>query len=158
MMTDLRRHRRRLDEVLAGEVAAALGQLLVLEVEAGGAGLLEQPDGPLRVERLAEAGVGVAQQRQGGGAGDGPGGLGELGGRQQADVGDAGRGRQGGAGEVDCPEAEALGHAGDQRVEDAGRLDGAGRPGVAQAAAGGGERVRFHDRGGLLKCGMTNDE
>ena len=119
---DLGGHRLRLDQGLAREVAAPLGQLLVLQVDRRRARSLEQPHRPLDVERLAEAGVGVAQQRQGRRPRQPPGLVGELGLRHQADVGQPQRRRQGGPGQVDGPEAETLGHAGDQGGEDAGQL------------------------------------
>ena len=49
---------------LARQVAAALGQLLIFQVDTRHAGRLEQPHRPLDVQRFAEAGVGVAKQRQ----------------------------------------------------------------------------------------------
>ena len=96
-------------------MAAALGHLLVFEVNAGGAGGLEEPDGALDVQGLAEAGVGVAEERQGGRLGDERACVDELGQREEADVGHAEPGRQGAAGEVDGLEAEPLGQPGDQR-------------------------------------------
>ena len=61
---DLRRHLLRLDQRLAGQMPAPLRHLLVFEVNPGDAGRLEQPHRALDVQRFAEAGVGVAEQRQ----------------------------------------------------------------------------------------------
>ena len=52
------------DQRLAREVPAALRHFLVFEVNPRDARRLEQPDGALDVQRFAEAGVGVAEQRQ----------------------------------------------------------------------------------------------
>ncbi len=137
---DFRGHRLGLDQPLAREVPAALGQHLVLQVNARNAGALEEAHAALDVERLAEAGVGVAQERQRGGEGDGAGELDEVVEGEQSHVGHAGRRGQGTAGEVDRAEAEALGHLRHQGIEDAGDGDGLRLPGIAQAAAGGGLR------------------
>ena len=51
------------DERLAREMAAALGQFLVFELNCGRAGRFELDDRSFDVERLAEAGVGVDDQR-----------------------------------------------------------------------------------------------
>ena len=55
---------RDVDDLLAGEVAAALGRDLVLEVQAGDAGGGVRPGGGPGLERVAVAGVGVGEQRQ----------------------------------------------------------------------------------------------
>ena len=61
--TQLGGHCLRLDQLLAGQMAATLGKLLILEMNAGHAGRLEQADGALDIEGFAKAGIGVAQER-----------------------------------------------------------------------------------------------
>ena len=74
---------------------------------------------------LAEAGVGVAEQGERRRPGQHGGLLGELGEREQADIGQARpAGREGAAGEVDGRESEPLGQLGRQRVEGAGIMIG----------------------------------
>ena len=51
------------DERLARDVAAALRERLVLEVQRGDAGALELADGAARVEGVAIAGVGIGDDR-----------------------------------------------------------------------------------------------
>ena len=60
---DLARHLRRGNDRLAGEMPAALGEHLVLELDRRGPCPLEQPHRPLHVERVAVAGVGIDDQR-----------------------------------------------------------------------------------------------
>src|SRR5262249_12527886 len=144
----LGRHHRRLDELLAREMATALGEQLVLQVQTGSASLLEELYGPLGVEGVAEASVGIAKEGQRGGAGDRPGGVGELGHAEQANVGEASRGRQSSAGQIYCLESAAFGQAGDERIEYAGHLEGAGGPGLAQSPSRRWTCLLFHDRDG----------
>ena len=59
---DLAAHLGRRDQRLAVEMAAALGKVLVLELDRVGAGALELAHGALDVERVAVAGVGVDDQ------------------------------------------------------------------------------------------------
>ena len=59
---DLAGHLLRRDQRLAVEMAAALGKILVLELDRVGAGALEQAHGALHIERVAIAGVGIDDQ------------------------------------------------------------------------------------------------
>ena len=56
-------HLGRRDDLLAGEVAAALGEGLILELNRVGAAPLERLHGPTDVQRSAEPGVGVDDDR-----------------------------------------------------------------------------------------------
>src|SRR5437763_1945622 len=76
----------------AGEVAAALGELLVFQMQAADSGADELGDGAGGGFGTAETGVGVAEGGDADGAGDVPGELGDLGEGEQADVGEAGGG------------------------------------------------------------------
>ena len=87
---DLGRHRRGIDQPLAGEVAASLGQDLVFQVQAGDSGFLVKPDGPLDVDGFAEARIGVAQDWQCRRPGQHRRLFGEFGLGQQADIRQAG--------------------------------------------------------------------
>ena len=51
-------------ELFAREVAALLGQSLIFNVQARGACLLPEPDGALRVQHTAVAGVGIGENGQ----------------------------------------------------------------------------------------------
>ena len=59
---DLAAHLGRRDQRLAVEMPAALGKVLVLELDRVGAGALELADGAHDVERVAVAGVGIDDQ------------------------------------------------------------------------------------------------
>ena len=83
----LRAHFVGIDERLARQMAAALGQQLVFELDGRGAGRFELDDRPLDVHRGAEAGVGIDDQRQLDAAGDEGGLLGQLAQREQPNVG-----------------------------------------------------------------------
>ena len=76
---------------LAGEVPALLGKHLILDLDAGRAGALEHAHGATHVDRIAEAGVGIDQQRQRHDIGDRGDRVGDLGQRGQPDVRDAER-------------------------------------------------------------------
>src|SRR5205085_7231156 len=84
---DLRGHRRRLNQALAGQMPAPFRQNLVFEMNPRGPGRLKQSNGPLYIQCFAEAGVGIAQERQAGRLSDKPGLLDELGQSNEADVG-----------------------------------------------------------------------
>ena len=109
--TDALDRRVLVDDLLAVEVAAALGVDLVLDVQAGDAGVLEGLHGAGDVHRLAEAGVGVDERGQVGHPGDLLGAPGDLGQGGQADVRQAQVGREHGAGDVDALEALVLDEA-----------------------------------------------
>ncbi len=117
-------------------MTAAFGQLLIFEMDARHAGILEQSHGSLDVERLAEAGVSVAQQRQGRRQHDRPRRLDELRQRQQAHIGQRGRGGQGCAGEIHGLKADTLGDPPHERVEHARHSDRRCPPRIAQPATG----------------------
>ena len=59
---DFAAHLVRRDQRLAVEVAAALGKILVLELDRVGAGALELADRAHHIERVAVAGVGIDDQ------------------------------------------------------------------------------------------------
>ena len=75
----------------------------------------------------------------------------EFGDGEQANVRQRVGGRQRRTRQVHGLEAEALGYAGDQRVEDAGHLDRPGGPGVAQPSAGGYSSQFAHRRSPLAR-------
>jgi hypothetical protein len=108
------------DHGLAVEVAAAFGEALVFQLDHRGAGALEGTHRALRVQRIAEAGVGVDDHRQRHALGDARQRVFHLGGGGQPDVGAAqprvgdGRARQ-----VQRLEAGLLGDQCRQRVVDA---------------------------------------
>ena len=79
----------RRDHALVGEMAAALGKGLVLDLDRGGARALEQPDRPLDVQRIAVAGVGVDDDRRRHALADMGERIGDLAHRDEADVGPA---------------------------------------------------------------------
>ena len=60
---DLADHFARRDQPLVVEMAAALGEVLIFDLDRVGAGALEHPHGALDVERIAVAGVGIDDQR-----------------------------------------------------------------------------------------------
>ncbi len=122
---DLGRHRGRIHQPLAREVAATLGQDLIFQVEAGDSGVLVEADGPLDVDGLAEAGVGVAEDRQRRRAGQHRGLLGELGLGQQADIRQTRPARRECASrEINGLEAEPLGHLRHQALNAPGIMIG----------------------------------
>src|SRR5690606_36631079 len=102
---DTAQRRRLVDQLLAVEVAAALGVDLVLDVEAGHPGVLEHLDGAGDVHRLAEAGVGIDDGGQLGHAGDLSAAGGDLAQRGEPDVRLAEVRGEDGAGDVDAVEA-----------------------------------------------------
>lgn len=128
----LRHHHLGLGERLPGEVPAPLRHHLVFKVNPRDASGLKEPHSALDVQRLAEPGVGVAEEREAGRLRGQLRRRDELGDAEQADVGDAVPGRQRAAGEVDGAEADPLGEPGRQRVEDAGDGDRPVRPRVAE--------------------------
>ena len=109
------------DDLLAVEVAAALGVDLVLDVEAGEPRVLHRLHGAGDVHRLAEARVGVDERRQVGHPRDLPGPGRDLGQRREADVGQSEVGGDDGARDVDALEALLLDQPRAERVERAGQ-------------------------------------
>ena len=107
-------------DLLAVEMAAALGVDLVLEVAAGDAGVLELGDGAGGGHGLAEAGVGVDKHGQVGDPGDLPRAVRDLRQGGQADVRQGEVGGDDGAGDVHAVEAGLLDGARHQRGEGAG--------------------------------------
>ena len=63
---------------------------------------------------------------------------------EEADVGDAARGRESAAGEIDRPKAETLREPGHERGEGSGKCKGPSFPGLAQFPAG--RAVRHESR------------
>ncbi len=132
-------HGIRRDERFAGEVAAAFGQLLVFELNRGGAGPLQFDDGAFDVGRVAEAGVGVDDHRRADLGREVLHLLDELGEREQADIGHADdAGREGCAGQIHGGEAHVLDQTAHEGVGGAGHLDGAVGDRFAQELAGSG--------------------
>ena len=119
---DLADHFLRRDQRLVVEMAAALGEVLVLELDGVGAGALEQTHGALDIERIAVAGVGVDDEMRADAVADQRQRLDHLAHADEADVGPAeprvGDGR---AGDVERLEAGLLGDQRRQRIVDAGR-------------------------------------
>ncbi len=121
---DLPGHLAGCDQPLVGEVAAALGKALVLELDGARARTLEQLHRPLHVERVAVAGVGVDDDGRGDPLAHQAEGLGHFGHGDEADVGPAeARVGDGRAGEIQRLEPRRLGERGGERVVDAGRDD-----------------------------------
>ena len=83
---DLRQHVGGRDDALAGKVPAALGPVLVLDVDAGNAGLLEIAHGTPGVDRVAVAGVGVGDDGKSRGIGNAGCVVDHFGGREEADI------------------------------------------------------------------------
>jgi hypothetical protein len=137
----LAHHLARVHHGLAGEVAAALGAGLVLQLHGVGAGALQRAHGVRHVDRIAEAGVGIHDQRQPHRVAQRRGGLRHLGKADEAEVRQAvelvGEAR---AAQVDGLEAELLDDARGQRVAGARHEQAAaGLEGLAQARAVGGQ-------------------
>ena len=119
---DLLDHLAERHHVLALEVAALLGEDLILDLDAGGARALERPHGPPHVEGVAEAGVGIGQDRHRDGIADRRHVVCDLAQGHEADVGHAERHvRDAGAGDIDRLVAEILDHPGEQGVRSAGQ-------------------------------------
>jgi hypothetical protein len=98
-------------------VSAFLRENLILDLQGGGAGALEEANGALHVERVAEARVDVDDERQRADVADPRGGLGDLGRSQQPDVRHAElRVRDPGSSEVHRLIAEILDDACNKRV------------------------------------------
>ena len=134
--------RRRLgdvDDLLAGEVAAALRRDLVLEVQPGDAGGGVRPRGRPRLQRVAVAGVGVRQQRQPVQRRDDalrdPDDVGRV---HEAEVGQAERDRGGdGARQVRTDDTGAGGQPGADRVVHPGRWTRSGPASSARSRSAG---------------------
>ena len=111
--------------MLAGKVAAAFGKVLVFELDGIGAGALQCLDGAADIDGIAEAGIGVDDQRQRHGIADGGDIVGKLGHRDQADIRHAEIGiGDAGAGDIDRLEADILDDPRRQRIGDAGQQNG----------------------------------
>ena len=115
-------HLRRRNQRLVVEMAAALGKVLVLELDGIGAGALEQAHGALDIERVAVAGIGIDHEMRRHAVADQADGLDHLAHADQPDVGAAepriGDGR---AGDVERLEAGLFGDQRGERVIDARR-------------------------------------
>jgi hypothetical protein len=137
--------------MLAGKMPAALREDLVLDLQRVGAGALEQPDGAHHVQRIAEAGVGIDHQRPGKSLADRRHVLGELGQRDEPDVGDAEIGvGDARAGHIGDGKPQIRDHARGERVAHAGQQHGcAGAQHVAEFT---GRHAAWH-RGVPFLCG-----
>ena len=128
---DLGGHVMGVGQLLVVEMAAFLGQQLVLDMNGAGAGFLEDADHVHDVERLAIAGVAVDQQRQAARAGDLADEERDLVDGDDAEVGQAHRCRHRGAGQIEGLKACGLGlqrrHAvmRARQAQDAGRCSSA---------------------------------
>jgi hypothetical protein len=118
-------HGQGLDERFAGQVSAALGELLVFELDGRRTGGFELDDRSLDVERFAKTGIGIDDQREGTGSRQKSRLLHQFGEREQADVG---KGQHTGgkrrAGKVHGFVAAALDQAGKEGARSTGHLDG----------------------------------
>ena len=119
---DLGDHLRQRDHLLAGEMAAFLRKDLVFDLDAGGTRPLQHAHRAGHVDRVAEAGIGVDQQRQVDRVGDRGCRVRDLGQRRQPDIGRA-QMHIGDAGARDIAGLEALllDHAREHRVGGAGQ-------------------------------------
>ncbi len=98
-------------------MAAALRELLVLELHGVGAGALQHADRARDVQRIAEARVGIDDERQRDRLAHGGDVGGKLGERDEADIGHAEIGiGEAGAGDIDGGETQALDEARGERV------------------------------------------
>ena len=77
---------RRRNQRLVVEMAAALGKVLVLDLDRVGAGAFEQPHGALDIERVTVAGVGVDDEMGGDAVADQRDGIGDFAHADEADV------------------------------------------------------------------------
>ncbi len=112
------------DQRLAVEMAAALGKVLVLELDRGGAGALELAHGAHDVERIAVAGVGIDHEMRIDAVADQRQRLRHLGHGDEADVGPAEPGvGDRGAGDIERREARLRGDQRGERIVHAGRHD-----------------------------------
>ena len=119
---DLADHLRRRDQRLVVEMAAALGKILILDLDGIGAGALEQAHRALDIERIAVAGVGIDNEMGRDAVADQRDCIDHLGHADQADVGPAepriGDGR---AGDIERLETGLFGDQRGKRVVDARR-------------------------------------
>ena len=137
---DLGGHVMGIGQLLVVEMAAFLGQQLVLEMNGAGAGFLEDADHVHDVERFAIAGVAVDQQRQAAGAGDLADEERDFIDGDDAEVRQAHRCRHGGAGQIERLEAGGPGLKRRHAVMRA--RAGAGCRAAAAARESGGRRSR----------------
>ena len=117
-------HLGRLDERFAREMPAPLGKSLVFKLDCCGAGRFQLADGPLDVDRFAEARVGIDDQRDRDAPRE-PGRLGrQFAEREQPHVGQCqGARREGRPREIHRIVAGLLDQAGRQGVERSGHLN-----------------------------------
>ena len=102
-------------------MTAALGKVLILDLDRVGAGALQKAHGALHIERIAVAGVGVDNEMCADAVADQRDGLHHLAHPDQADIGTAEpRIGDAGAGDVERFEARALGDERGQRIVHAG--------------------------------------
>ena len=124
------------DDLLVLEVAAALRRDLVLDLHGRRAGRLDLDDGAPHVQRAAEAGVDVGDDRDVDARRDPAHGRGDVVEAEQAEVGDAQRRRrEGEPGQVGGVEAGLLDERGAEGVEAPGGVDEAPRRPSARAVA-----------------------
>ena len=106
------------DNRLARPMAAALGLDLILDVHPGRTGLFQRADGALDIERPAEPGIAVHQQRQAARFRDPAHVDQHVFQRADAEIGQTqGVGGQSAAGKIDGLVADLFGHAGGKRVD-----------------------------------------
>ena len=114
---DLLHHLGARDHLLAAEVPALFRKDLVLDLDPRGAGALKQPDRPPDIERIAEAGIRVRQDRNGHRVGNGSHMLRQ---RRQVDEPDVRHAhahvRDSGAGDIERLETMRRNHAREQRI------------------------------------------
>ena len=98
-----------------------LREHLVLKLKTGGACAFDQADGARGIDRIAETGVAIDEDRYGDHIGDRPNGIREFTERDETNVRDAEMHvRNSGASDVHAFVAEVLSHAGKQRIGRAG--------------------------------------
>ena len=112
------------NQLLAGEVAAAFRRVLVLDLNRAGANLLEDPDRVSDIDRVAEAGVGIDDQRQIDNAANSQNVIGDLAQIHESEVGQpevhVGKAS---ASQINRLEAEIGDHPRRKRVGGAGQYD-----------------------------------
>ena len=112
-------------------MAATFGKLLIFELHGRRAGCFEFDDGSFDVHRLAEAGVGIDDQRQRRPACDPRRLVDQLAEGEQADVGQSQRpGRKRGSREVSGLEARSFDEPRRQRVESGSQANGRAKSGT----------------------------
>jgi len=122
-------------EGLTVEVAAALGEYLILDVKSRGAGEVVLPESAAHHLGFSEAGVGVGEDGEASGAGDLADDEAELVEREEADIGEAEGSRDGGARDIAALKAGPGDGAGDEAAIGAGESDAVGVHEGAEAMA-----------------------